>query len=126
LPSAPTSISYVDGHSREIWRNPGGEIVVECYVITDMGHGAPLGRARDGERYGAEGAFLIEAGISSSYHIANFFHLTQRTDKPKAISKDSIDNDVKGTVVARRARVPRSEAKTIGTLAKPTRSSKPR
>ena len=28
------------------------------------------------ERYGAEGAFLIEAGISSSYHIAKFFGLT--------------------------------------------------
>ena len=33
---------------------------------------------------GTEGAFLIEAGISSSYHIANFFGLTQRVpSQPK-------------------------------------------
>ena len=35
-----------------------------------------LGKAENDERYGKEGAFLIEAGISSSYHIANFFGLT--------------------------------------------------
>ena len=34
--------------------------------------------AGNDEPYGAEGAFLIEAGISSSYHIANFFGLTER------------------------------------------------
>ena len=35
------------------------------------------GSADNDERYGAQGAFLIEAGISSSYHIANFFGLTE-------------------------------------------------
>ena len=39
------------------------------------------------ERYGAAGAFLIEAGISSSYHIANFFGLTERIHQPKAAAK---------------------------------------
>jgi hypothetical protein len=29
------------------------------------------------EPYGVQGAFLIEAGISSSYHIASFFGLTE-------------------------------------------------
>jgi hypothetical protein len=43
-----------------------------------MAHGTPLGLAGNDEPYGAEGAFLIEAGISSSYHIANFFGLTDR------------------------------------------------
>ena len=33
--------------------------------------------ADNDERYGAQGAFLIEAGISSSYHIASFFGLTE-------------------------------------------------
>ena len=51
-----------------------------------MAHGTPLGTADNDERYGAEGAFLIEAGISSSYHIANFFGLTQRVPQPKAAS----------------------------------------
>ena len=60
--------------------------LVECRwrdrrrVLHHHRHG-PRHAARTGgndEPYGAEGAFLIEAGISSSYHIANFFGLTQR------------------------------------------------
>jgi poly(hydroxyalkanoate) depolymerase family esterase len=78
LPSAPMSAVDVDGHPREVWWNADGETVVESYTITDMAHGTPLGLAGNDEPYGAEGAFLIEAGISSSYHIADFFGLTGR------------------------------------------------
>ena len=49
---------------------------IESYTITNMAHGTPLGIGDNDEHYGAQGAFLIEAGISSSYHIANFFGLT--------------------------------------------------
>ncbi|MEH2612775.1 extracellular catalytic domain type 1 short-chain-length polyhydroxyalkanoate depolymerase [Bradyrhizobium sp. AZCC 1693] len=78
LPGEPMSMGDVDGHPREVWWNADGETVVESYTITDMAHGTPLGLAGNDERYGAEGAFLIEAGISSSYHIADFFGLTGR------------------------------------------------
>ena len=78
LPSAPMSAVDVDGHPREVWWNADGETVVESYTITDMAHGTPLGLTGNDEPYGAEGAFLIEAGISSSYHIADFFGLTGR------------------------------------------------
>src|SRR5205807_6225695 len=86
LPQAPMSEGTVDGYPRQIWWNAEGETVVESYTITNMAHGAPLGTADNGQRIGAEGAFLIEAGISSSYHIANFFGLTQRVQQPKAAS----------------------------------------
>ena len=79
LPLAPMSAADVDGYPREVWWNADGETVVESYTITDMAHGTPLGVAGNDERYGEEGAFLIEAGISSSYHIANFFGLTDRS-----------------------------------------------
>jgi hypothetical protein len=56
-----------------------------------MAHGTPLGIADNDHRYGAEGAFLIEAGISSSYHIAKFFGLTEwnraSAPAPKASAK---------------------------------------
>jgi poly(hydroxyalkanoate) depolymerase family esterase len=78
LPSAPMSVGDVDGHSREVWWNADGETIVESYTISDMAHGTPLGIAGNDEPYGAEGAFLIEAGISSTYHIADFFGLTGR------------------------------------------------
>jgi poly(hydroxyalkanoate) depolymerase family esterase len=86
LPLAPMSEGTVDGYPRQIWWDSDGETVVESYTITNMAHGTPLGTADNGQRIGAEGAFLIEAGISSSYHIANFFGLTQRVPQPKAAS----------------------------------------
>ena len=84
LPSVPMSEGMVDGYPRQIWWNADGETVVESYTITDMAHGTPLGPAEDDKRYGRPGAFLFEAGISSSYHIAKFFGLTAwiRETKP--------------------------------------------
>src|SRR6202041_402331 len=89
LPSAPMSEGTVDGHPRQVWWNADGETVVESYTITDMAHGTPLGVADNDERYGAQGAFLIEAGISSSYHIASFFGLTEWIGVPRAMSKQA-------------------------------------
>jgi len=79
----------VSGYPRQVWWNDDGETVVESYSITDMAHGAPLGIAANDERYGATGAFMIEAGISSSYHIAQFFGLTARVHQPKATVSQS-------------------------------------
>jgi poly(hydroxyalkanoate) depolymerase family esterase len=76
LPSEPMSEGTIDGYPRQVWWDADGDTVVESYTITDMAHGAPIGTAENNQRYGMEGAFLIEAGISSSYHIANFFGLT--------------------------------------------------
>jgi poly(hydroxyalkanoate) depolymerase family esterase len=89
LPSAPMSTADVDGYPREVWWNEDGETIVESYTITNMAHGTPLGLSDNDERYGTEGAFLIEAGISSSYHIANFFGLTERVSVPKQIAKET-------------------------------------
>jgi poly(hydroxyalkanoate) depolymerase family esterase len=86
LPSAPMLEATVDGYPRQIWWNEDGETIIESYTITDMAHGTPLGMADNDERYGAQGAFLIEVGISSSYHIANFFGLTQWIRRPKVVS----------------------------------------
>ena len=85
LPPATMSEGTVDGYPREVWWNGDGETVVESYTITDMAHGTPLGVADNDQRYGSEGVYLIEAGISSSFHIAKFFGLTSwiRERKPK-------------------------------------------
>jgi len=87
LSSAPMSEGTVDGYPRQIWWNAEGETIVESYTITDMAHGTPLGTADNDERYGTQGAFLIEAGISSSYHIANFFGLTEWIRQPEESAK---------------------------------------
>jgi len=93
LPPAPMSEGMVDGYPHRVWWNDDGETIVESYTITDMAHGTPLGIADNDERYGAEGAFLIEAGISSSHHIASFFGLTERVSQPRnaeAFAKESV------------------------------------
>ncbi len=84
LPAEPMSEGVVDGHPHQVWWNADGETIVESYTIADMAHGTPLGVADNDLRYGARGAFMIEAGISSSYHIAKFFGLTEwiRQQKP--------------------------------------------
>jgi hypothetical protein len=89
LPAAPMSETIVDGYPRQIWWNADGETIVESYTITDMAHGTPLGIGDNDEYYGAQGAFLIEAGISSSYHIANFFGLTDWIHQPKENLKEN-------------------------------------
>jgi poly(hydroxyalkanoate) depolymerase family esterase len=110
LPAAPMSEGTVDGYPRQIWWNADGETIVESYTITNMAHGTPLGIADNDERYGAEGAFLIEAGISSSYHIANFFGLTERIRPRKASAKPAS------------ADAPKTPAKIPVTSAKPVRT----
>jgi poly(hydroxyalkanoate) depolymerase family esterase len=87
LPSAPMSEGTIDGYPRQIWWNADGETVVESYTITDMAHGTPIGTAENDQRYGVEGPFMIEAGISSSHHIANFFGLTAGIRQPENVAK---------------------------------------
>jgi hypothetical protein len=87
LPLQPMAESIVDGYPRAVWWNADGETLVESWTITGMAHGTPLGIAENDERYGAEGAFMIEAGISSSYHIAGFFGLTDGMSQPRELQK---------------------------------------
>lgn len=84
LPMAPMSVATVDGYPREVWWNDAGETMVESYAIADMAHGTPLAIAGVAEPIGAAGAFLLEAGIASTYHIAQFFGLTRAIVQPVA------------------------------------------
>ena len=73
LPSASTRESIVDGYPRQVWLNPKGEEVIESYTIPHMAHGTPLAVGNADDQCGAAGAFLLDVGISSSYHIAKFW-----------------------------------------------------
>jgi poly(hydroxyalkanoate) depolymerase family esterase len=86
LPQAPMSEGFVDGQARQVWWNAAGETMIESYTIADMAHGTPLSVAGPDDNYGAEGPFMLEAGISSSWHIANFFGLTDRIHQPQTVT----------------------------------------
>ncbi len=115
LAQAPMSEAEVNGYPRQVWWNADGETVVESYTISGMAHGTPLGVTDDDERYGAEGAFLIEAGISSSWHIAQFFGLTRRVTRTKA--------EAEAAAISVLSAAPRERAKPFPTVAPVTLES---
>ena len=70
----PGTRDVVDGQARTSWRDRHGRVVVEQYTLARMGHGTPLAtRGPDG--CGAAGPFMLEAGISSTRHIARSWGL---------------------------------------------------
>ncbi len=81
LDHEPALDEMVDGYPRRVWRNRMGADVIELYVIPGMAHGAPLATGSAEKHCGVPGAFLLEVGISSSYHIARFWGLTKHPRK---------------------------------------------
>ena len=78
LQSDPTERSVVDGFPRSVWRNQAGQEVIESYAITGMAHGTPLAPGDAEGQAGVAGAFLLDVGISSSYHIAKFWGIAEK------------------------------------------------
>lgn len=72
----PTRVETVDGFPRRVWCDAGGREVIEEYIIEGMGHGTPISAGGD-EGLGREGKYMLEVGISSTYHIADFWGLIQ-------------------------------------------------
>ena len=56
-----------------------------------MAHGTPLATGAGEGRCGVAGPFMLEAGISSSYYVANFFGLTGAAAGPNARERMIID-----------------------------------
>jgi poly(hydroxyalkanoate) depolymerase family esterase len=70
----PAEEGIVDGHPRRAWHDAAGQLVIEEYRIHGMGHGVPLDT--QGEcGCGETGAFMLEAGISSTRHSARTWGL---------------------------------------------------
>lgn len=76
LAIAPTQIETVDGHRRRVWRDREGRAVLEAFTIAGLGHGTPVD-AGSPDGVGASGAYILDAGISSTHHIARFWGLTE-------------------------------------------------
>lgn len=76
LRATASHATMVDGYPRQVWVNAAGEEMIELFTLTS-GHGTPLATGDGDAECGAAGPFLLDVGISSSYHIARFFGLTQ-------------------------------------------------
>jgi poly(hydroxyalkanoate) depolymerase family esterase len=84
LSNVPSQETTVDDYPREVWQNGAGDELVESYTITHMAHGTPLATGDADFECGAAGPFLLDVGISSSFHIARFFGLTRNGARPVA------------------------------------------
>jgi feruloyl esterase len=78
LSPRPDQTDKVNGYPREVWHDAAGREVIESLTIPSMAHGTPLATGNGEENFGAAGPFLLEVGISSTYHIAKFWGLTDR------------------------------------------------
>jgi hypothetical protein len=69
----------VDSHRRRRWHDGEGRVVLEHYSIARMAHGTPV-NPRTG--IGRAGPFLLDAGISSTHHIAHSWGLAPAGAEP--------------------------------------------
>jgi poly(hydroxyalkanoate) depolymerase family esterase len=83
----PTETETVDGVPHRIWRDARGRIVVEDFVVANMGHGTPLDpKVANGG--GTAGPFMLDVGISSTRHIAASWGIasTRSEGQPSTVS----------------------------------------
>lgn len=74
IAAGPDEDDLIEGHPHQAWRGAAGNLLVEEYRVTGMGHGTPL--ATTGEcACGEAGAFMLEAGISSTVQSAKTWGL---------------------------------------------------
>lgn len=91
LPASPSYESMADGYPRQVWLNGAGDELIESYTIPHMAHGTPLATGEADHECGAAGPFLLDVGISSSYHIAKFFGLTDGALRESASTRRAKD-----------------------------------
>jgi poly(hydroxyalkanoate) depolymerase family esterase len=111
LPVAPTARAIVDGYPRQVWVDAEGDELIESYTITNMAHGTPLATGAADHECGAAGPFLLEVGISSSYHIAKFFGLTVAGPRRVAPTQSEITVAAEQPHVGSTAALPQSHVR---------------
>ena len=86
LPPQPSHTETVDSYPRRVWVGRDGKELIEHYTITGMAHGTPLSPGTGEGESGQAGAHMIDAAISSTDRIAEFFGIAPapRASKRKA------------------------------------------
>ena len=98
LAAAPSYAEGIGGHTRRVWNDADGETLIEAFSIGGMAHGVPLATSGEGG-CGAVGAFFLDAGISSTHHIASFWRLSEDSARmPAAASPAPIWSDARAIV----------------------------
>jgi poly(hydroxyalkanoate) depolymerase family esterase len=80
LGPVPSAVDTVHGYPRRVWHDAEGREVIEAHVVPGMGHGVPVhpGDGDGEDRGGTVAPFMLDVGLSSTYHIARFWGLAKR------------------------------------------------
>ncbi len=81
----PPETGRVDGVTHSHWRRSDGLVVLESYSVPGMAHGTPLSAesADMDQSAGAVGPYMLEAGISSTWRIAQSWGLLTQAARPR-------------------------------------------
>lgn len=115
LDAAPSETLAVSGHNRRIWRDAAGVARIEAFEIAGMGHGTPLDA---GDGVGAPRAFMLNAGISSTRHIAAFWQLSEPVP---AVAKGRSRTETATNAAMPTAAMPRQNGRPLPDEPKPAR-----
>jgi poly(hydroxyalkanoate) depolymerase family esterase len=113
MDASPTRTETVDGQRRQVWCDTSGRELIEKFSIAGMGHGTPLKTSGD-DRIGDAGPFMLEAGISSTHHIARFWDIVG-TGAPRR-TKTSTDAAAAGAGAIMHAGVDAAEKPRVARL----------
>jgi poly(hydroxyalkanoate) depolymerase family esterase len=80
LSGPPTQVEQLGPVRASTWVDRSGKPIVELDLVEGLGHGAPIAATGPGA-LGRPGAFLLEAGVSSTSEIARFFGLPQLAER---------------------------------------------
>lgn len=94
LSSTPSAETTAEGYPLQVWTSDSEEQIIEYYSITNMAHGTPLSTGDADVECGTAGPLFLEAGISSSFHIARFFGLTCDSTRAAASQSRRLSKDV--------------------------------
>jgi poly(hydroxyalkanoate) depolymerase family esterase len=75
LSAIPSFEELIGIHTRRVWNDANGDAMIEAFSVRGMAHGVPLASTKHEDSCGAAGPFFLEAGISSTHHIADFWRL---------------------------------------------------
>ena len=84
LPEVPSAQEEIGNHIRKVWNDVAGQTQIESFTVSGIAHGVPLATSQDS--CGSPGAFFLDAGLSSTHRIAQFWGL----DRDQALAKVSV------------------------------------
>lgn len=78
IDQSPDGESTVNGHTRRLYKDGSGKLLLETYTIEGLPHATPVDPGNKPTQCGDVEPFIVDADICSSFHIVRFWGLEQQ------------------------------------------------